>query len=410
MKGSPHMLPSYILDMRYNAKWVGNQLHIWQAPWQAIIAAYLWEYDEELIQRSGLPEADGIVNCIKQATLYARYIETEALPPLLTPPYEDLGALLLAVASYFQTLKTLQEKSNGRPCDVKKRTAIESIALVLRNIFKLLGIWMLKREIEDLSEQLCRPRKYKMQKRELISIFQRDVSLIEAARHLLTNSYEKATQCPIFIDPVQCNVAGLKRRQQSQSIISPQIPLNGFDLITFNVIVPTVQDCYTAFGVFSQLGHIPERVIDQLTNPKPNGSSSIFFKLLLKLPEKLPHAPGHRDNQTYLCQLQIGTRLMNAITWYGCLHPSCYCLYLKSSQQKESAAPSVSELWHSEAGKVFRSIRENLANSHMLSDREYPLIVYDKDHKPIRLPKGVTALDFSYSVDPNIEVYSAAPF
>ncbi len=410
LKGSPHISPNYILDVRYNAKRVGNQLRTWQAPWQAIMAAYLWEYDEELIQRSGLPEADVVVNCIKQATLYARSIEAEDLPPLLTPPYEDLGALLLATAIYFQTLKILQEKNANRPCDVKKRIAIESITLVLRNIFKLLGIWMLKREIEDLSEQLCTPRKYKMQKRELTSILQRDVSLIEAARHLLINSYEKATQYPIFIDPVQCNVAGLKRRQQSQSIISPQVPLNGFDLITFNIIVPTVQDCYMAFGVLSQLGQIQGQVVEQLTSPKPNGSSNIFLRLLLKLPEELAHTPGHTDNPTYLCRLQIATYLMNAVTWYGCLHPDCYPLYLKTSQYKEYPMPSVSELWHSEEGKVFRSIREDLANSNVLPDREFPIIVYDKDRRPVRLPKGVTALDFAYAVDQNIGEYAAEAF
>ncbi len=410
LKGSPHISPNYILDVRYNAKRVGNQLRTWQASWQAIMAAYLWEYDEEVIQRSGLPEADAVVNCIKQATLYARAIETEDLPPLLTPPYEDLGALLVATAIYFQTLKVLQEKSNGRPCDVKKRAAIESIALILRNIFKRLGIWMLKREIEDLSEQLCAPHKFKMRKKELTNILHRDAPLIEATRQLLMNAYGEAVQGSILIVPIPCSVAGLKRRQQSQSVTSPTVPLNGFDLNTFNVIVPTVQDCYTAFGVLSQLGHIPERIVDQLTNPKPNGSSNIFFKLLLKLPEELPHALGHRDNPTYLCQIQIGTRLMNAITWYGCLHPSCYPLYMNSSQQKEYATSSVSGLWHSEEGKVFRSIHEDLANSNVLPDRECPIIVYDKDRRSVPLPKRVTALDFAYAVDPNIGEYAAEAF
>lgn len=410
LKGSPHTSPSYILDVRYDAKRVGNQLCEWQVPWPAVIAAYLWEYDEELILHSGLPEADVVVNCIKQATLYARSIEVEDLPPLLTPPYEDLGALLLTTAIYFQTLKIIQEKSNGRPCHIRQQASIESVTLVLRNIFKHLGIWMLKREVEDLSEQLFAPRKFRMRKKELTSICHRDVLLIEAVCQMLMSAYEEAVQGPILIVPVQCNAVGLKRRQQSQSVIAPTIPLNGFDLVSFNVIVPTVQDCYTAFGVLSQLGHIPERIIDQLTDPKPNGSSNIFFKLLLKLSDELPQAPGHIDNPTYLCYLQIGTRLMNAVTWYGCLHPSCYPLYMKSSQQKEYPFPSISELWHSEEGKVFRSIQESLSSNNEPSDKEYPIIVYDKDRRPVHLPKRVTALDFAYAVDPNVGEYAAEAF
>jgi (p)ppGpp synthase/HD superfamily hydrolase len=410
LKGSSNVSPSYILDVRYNAKRVGNRLRAWQVPWQAVMAGYLWEYDKDLIQGSGLTEADAVVNCIEQAILYARAIEAEDLPPLLTPPYEDLGALLLATAIYFQTLKILQEKCNDSQCDVKKRASIESIALVLRNIFKLIGIWILKREIEDLCEQLCAPRKYQVRKRELTSIFQRDTSLIEAARHLLINSYEKAAQRPILIDPMLCNVVGLKRRQQSQSIISPQVPLNGFDLITFNVIVPTVQDCYMALGVFSQLGQIQEQVVEQVTSPKPNGSSNIFLRLLLKLPEELSHAPGHTGNTTYLCRLQIATHFMNAITWYGCLHPDCYPLYLKPSQHKEFLMPSVSELWHSKEGKVFLAIQQDLAERSHLPNERAPIIVYDKDRKSICLPKKATALDFAYAVDPNTGEYAAEAF
>jgi (p)ppGpp synthase/HD superfamily hydrolase len=410
MKSPAPLSPIYILGVRYNAERVADQLRAWQVPWQAIIAAHLWEYSEEDIQQSDQPEATTIVNCIKQATLYARSIEVEDLPPLLTPPYEDLGALLLATAAYMQTLKLLQEKSDGRPCTLQQRTSIESIALALRNIFKRLGIWMLKREIEDLSEQLCTPRKFNMRQKELVGILHRDTFLIEVARQLLMNAYKEAVQSPLLIVPMQCNVVGLKRRQQSQSVISPTISLNGFDLVSFNVIVPEVQDCYTAFGVLSQLGHIPERIVDQLTNPKPNGSSNIFFKLQLELPAELPHAPGYKDNPTYLCQLQISTHLMNAVTWYGCLHPSCYPLYTKSSLQEKDLIFPISRLWHSEEGKMLRSICEDLAKSALLPDRESPIIVYDKDRQPVRLPKGVTALDFAYAVDPNIGEYAAEAF
>lgn len=281
-KNHLHISPIYILDVRYNAKRIGDRLREWRVPWQAIMAAYLWEYDKKYILRSGLPEAEVVVQCIRQAEIYARAIESEDLLLLLTPPYEDLGALLLATAIYFQTLKILHEKNGDRLYDVKKRTSIESISLVLRNIFKLLGIWTLKREVEDLCEQLCTPRSYKMQKKDLIDILRRDSLLVGEARRLLMDAYEKAVQCPMLIDLLECGVVGLKRRQQSQSIISPRVPINSFDLITFNMIVPTVQDCYTAFGVFSQLGQIQGEIVDQLTNPKANGSSNIYFKLLVK--------------------------------------------------------------------------------------------------------------------------------
>ncbi len=410
MKGSPHISPSYILDIRYNARSVGNQLREWNIPWQAVMAGYLWEYDEGLIKYSGLPDTDVVVNCIKQATLYARAIEAEDLPPLLTPPYEDLGALLLAVAVYFQTLKILQEKSNGRPYEIKKQASIKSITLVLRNIFKRLGIWMLKRETEDLGEQLCAPRKFKMLKKELRYILQRDDALIQTASQSLLNAYQEATQSPMLIDLVPCSVVGLTRRQQSQTITTPETPLNGFNLTAYNVIVPTVQDCYTAFGVLSQLGYTQERVVEQLTNPKPNGSSHIFLKLQLKLPGELRQAPGHKNDPNYICHLYITTHLMNAVTWYGCLHPLCYPLYTKTLKQEDYPTPSISELWHSKEGKMFLSIRDDLANSSTLPNEQAPITVYDRDRKPVHLPKVATALDFAYAIRPDVGNYAAEAF
>ena len=79
LKDSPLLSPSYILDVRYSSKRVGDQLRDWQIPWVAVIAGYLWEIDDELIQSSGLPDSDQIIKCKRQSILYARAIEAEKL-------------------------------------------------------------------------------------------------------------------------------------------------------------------------------------------------------------------------------------------------------------------------------------------------------------------------------------------
>ena len=157
--------PIYILDVRYNATRVGEQTCRAGLPWYVVMAGYLWEYEEETIRKSTLPDREMVINCIKQAVIYAREIEEEHLPPLLTPPYDDLGALLLTTIIYFQTLKQLQEQSGDRPYKGKQQTSIESVGQTLRNIFKRLGLWHWKRDVEDLSEQLHAPRKFKDNKK-----------------------------------------------------------------------------------------------------------------------------------------------------------------------------------------------------------------------------------------------------
>ena len=390
--------PIYILDVRYNATRVGEQARLAGLPWHVVMAGYMWEYDEETIRQSTLPDCDLVINCMKQVVIYAREIEEEHLPVLLTPPYDDLGALLLTTIIYFQTLKQLQERSGDRQYKGKLQASIESVGQTLRNIFKRLGLWHWKRDIEDLSEQLYAPRKFRMMNKELSAILKRDTPLLEKVRQSLESVYRETTQHPILVVPVPCSVSGLKRRQQSLLGASQKRMLNGFDLVTFDVVVPTVHNCYDAFGVLSQLGHVQERIIEQITDPKPNGNSNISLKLYLQIANESASDQGSKDAQVYPCNLHIATPLMNAMTWYGCLHPACYPIYTKASNIGRVTPPTIKNLWQSEEGKVFVSIQEALTKDNVFPNEETPIVVFEKNRKFVHLPKGATALDFAYTM------------
>src|SRR5712692_9352415 len=102
VKGSQR---AYVMKVKYDAQRVGNLLHSWGLPWQVVMAGYLWEYDQQQIQCAKLDDVEQVLSHITESNHYAHYIEDENLPPLLTPPYRDLGALLIAIAIYYQTLK-----------------------------------------------------------------------------------------------------------------------------------------------------------------------------------------------------------------------------------------------------------------------------------------------------------------
>ncbi len=87
VKDSLFAFPTYILDVRYNSKRVGDQLRDWQIPWEAVIAGYLWEVDDELIQGSGLPDTARVINCKRPP-----FVTHSALrgPERFIPGYSDL--------------------------------------------------------------------------------------------------------------------------------------------------------------------------------------------------------------------------------------------------------------------------------------------------------------------------------
>jgi len=102
----------YIMRVRLNACGVGDLLRSWGLPLDVVLAGYLIEYDKKPLRSTNLERVDKVLNHVSEAFRYINYIEDEKLPPLLTPPYKDLGALLIAVAVYYQALKTFQQQSN----------------------------------------------------------------------------------------------------------------------------------------------------------------------------------------------------------------------------------------------------------------------------------------------------------
>jgi hypothetical protein len=97
VKGSQR---AYVMKVKYDAQRVGDMLRSWGLPWQIVIAGYLWEHGKDLILKANLEDADTVLSHISEANVYAKYIEDEKLAPLLSSPYRDLGALLIAVAIY----------------------------------------------------------------------------------------------------------------------------------------------------------------------------------------------------------------------------------------------------------------------------------------------------------------------
>jgi len=400
-KGSPR---PYILDVKYDAQRVGNLLHSWGLPWQVVMAGYLWEYDNEQIRHDNLNDADSVISHITQANIYIRYIKDENLPPLLTPPYQDLGALLIAVALFYQALQILQEQSNGQPYTKTTQSNIERVGRTLLNITKRLGMWHFKRDIEDLIEQLRSPVKFAEVRREHERILERDAIMLEDTRQLFTDSYFEATQRRITILCTVCGVSGLKRRLQDERALAAleKTLLTCFDLTTFEIIVSTFQECYATFGVLSQLGYIQDHVIDQVANPKSNGYSHLAFVLALKPQATYAQSLKWPESYTRVCHIQIATHLMHAITWYGCLHPNYYLLHMKTPEKEKIEPLPLNQLWKSREGKVFFTINEDITVGRIQTDTKAPIVVYDKNRKPIALPKGATALDFAYTLDPLI--------
>lgn len=405
-KGKPH---SYIMDTKYDARRVGDRLRSWGLPWEVVMAGCLWEHDQAEIQRYQLAGTEQVLHHILHATTYLGYIRDDNLPPLLVPPYDDLGGLLIAVVIYYETFRVLQELSNGQPLRRTLRSNVERVERTLLSIAKRLGMWHFKRAVEDIAEQLCHPDDYAIVKKEYDHILERDWALLEDTKQWLMNAYREATQCDqIAVAYIPCGVVGLKRRNQDANIAqtTEKKPLSGFDLSIFEVIVPTVAECYAALGVLSQLGP-KKQSEDQIATPKTNGYSHLFLQLQLAPGSEYTQSLKWLEHVNPPCKMQIATPIMQAITWYGIMYPDYYKIYAESIQGKMAVFPSIKQLWESTSGKVLPTLYNNMTTHHQPITNKAPIVVYERNsRKPIRIPKGATALDFAYTLDLSIGAHA----
>lgn len=405
----------YILEVKYDGHGVGNVLGSWGLPIPVVVAGYLWGCDEQRIHQSRLADKDEVVGHMKEVLRYTHYIEDGDLLTLLTSQERNLNALLIAIAVYYNALRTLLRQKNERlyANRIQSQIAkIESVRHTLLNVTKWLGMWNLKREIEDRCEQLLKPYNFSANEQEHTQILARDKEKLDAVCRRLTALYEEVTNGPIMVTYTACGIAGLWRRQQDAhtTATTTKQQLTGFDLVTFDIVVPTVHDCYNAEGILRQAGHIQDRVTDHIAHPKSNGYSYIAFGLILK-PTERQHLEAIEEDTAYSCQIQIGTRLMQAVMHYGCLYPHCYRLYLKKFLDEVGTPSTIQSTWNSEDGNVFLAIKEaNKAISQHLVIKagmddvssSKTVIVYDKNRRLFTLFKGATALDFAYELDPEI--------
>ena len=407
-KSSPQR---YGLKVRFSVQRVGDLLRSWGLPWQVVMAGYLWASNEKQIRSAHLQDVDQVLSHITQTNRYLRAIEREDLSLLLAPPYDDLGALLIATAICYQELMTIQQMSDSHPPSGKIWEYIESVGRTLLNVTKLLGMWQFKREVEDVAEQLHNPHKFAEMKQEHESLLKHDAAMLEDIRKILAASYRDATQGRITVRGVACGIAGMMRRKQDAhtTVTSQKKNLTGLDLVTFKIAVSTVKECYDALGILSQLGYIQDRVTDHIANPKPNGCSHIAFGLILKPQGLYSRALNWSAVDKYVCQLEIATYLMQAILEYGCLHPTCYQLYTNHLQKGKVDPPLLAQLLQKEEGRVYYAIQDYLvSNNRIYPNTNMPIVVYDKNRQPVALSKGATALDFAFALDSSTGEHTVA--
>ncbi|MGZ6367872.1 MAG: RelA/SpoT family protein, partial [Ktedonobacteraceae bacterium] len=302
---------------------------------------------------------------------------SETVRKMLLAMAEDPRVVVLKLADRLHNMRTLSVMNQAQQQN-KARETREIYAPLARR----LGMALVQAELEDLSFSYLEPEKYTMLAREVAVEIQKRQPTIDRIRRALQDEMQKA-DIHAEIHPWQKHLASINRKLEQSGDELSQI----HDLVSYRILVDTIQDCYLALGHIHALWRPKDgRIKDFIATPKLNGYQSLHTTVFCL------------DNQ--LAEIQIRTHEMQRIADYGI---ASYW-YLK---ERGAARLSTREMvaWIEQLREWQRELPQN-ADEFVEAVKgdifQEQIFVFTPKGEVKDLPRGSTPLDMAYRIHTDI--------
>jgi GTP pyrophosphokinase len=310
-----------------------------------------------------------IINTLTDPSQAQTQIQLDRLRKILLAMAADIRAVVIKLAERTVLMRGVK---NINPHE-RKRLAKETMN-VYAPLANRLGIGQLKWELEDLSFHYLNPDIYKT-----IASFIAEKRLDREKRikQIVTRLKKNLVETGVNADVTgrAKHIYSIYLKQQRKQLDYKNI----FDYSAARVLVPTLQDCYTALSVVHKLwDQISDEFDDYISHPKPNGYRSIHTAVI---------GP---DEKTL--EIQIRTHEMHKLAEHGV---AAHWLY-KENYRKTGHEHKITLLrqllqWEQDITQT----QPEKNSAALFADRVY---AFTPGGDIIDLPLGATPLDFAYHI------------
>ena len=305
-------------------------------------------------------------------------LTAETLRHMFVVMAKDVRVVLIKLADRLHNMRTLQIM---RP-EKQKRIARETMEIYAPLAHRL-GIYQIKRELEDLSFMYLQPEIYEEVKRRVNIKMPKMESVIEKVKTTLEERLQN-NNIPCRIKGRAKHFYSIYEKMQRKKISFDEL----YDILAVRVLVADVSTCYAVLGVVHSLWiPVPGQFDDYIANPKSNMYQSLHTTVMVS---GVP------------IEIQIRTYDMNHFAEYGI---AAHWVYkeggskklLKGLNERLMLVRQVMEA--GQDGESTKEFVDILKNDILLTSEIY---VFTPDGKPMILPNGSTVLDFAYAVHTEI--------
>ncbi len=335
----------------------------------------------------------------------------ESLRRLLVATASDIRVLIVKLADRYHNMTTLKYVPEAK----RRRIALETIE-IYAPIADRLGMGKLKRELEDLAFPFIDPDAYAhtIEVRKLATKETEPglAKVQKELRHELAKKSVRDFKTDLRIKGLWSLHQKLLRKHDDITKIH--------DIAALRIIVPTIDDCYSALGVVHALYKpLPGEFKDYIAFEKPNGYRSLHTTVLTKdagvVEIQIRTEEMHRDAQygiaSHMSYKQLGKEAPRnyfsalSFTWVRGLIPSLLNFRRKSEPGVTVSAPTAAKhapppTWLAELAEAHTDIASSKEFVDGLKEDffSHRVFLFTPKGDVVDLPHDATPIDFAYAI------------
>ena len=307
-------------------------------------------------------------------------VETENFRDLILSFAEDMRVIFIIIASRVNLMRQIKDKGT----EEERRKVAQEASVLYAPLAHKLGLYLIKRELEDLSLKYLQPDVYYLIKEKL--------SQTRKSRDLYISNFIKPVEEKLKAAGLKFHIKGRTKSIHSiwQKMQKQKCQFEGiYDLFAIRVILDSElekekQDCWQVFSIVTDMYRPnPKRLRDWLSVPKSNGYESLHITVM--------------GPEGKWVEVQIRTERMDEVAERG------LAAHWRYKGVKDSGAKL--EEWL----KDVRSALENQSTSDEQLINQFKVDLYSDEvfvFTPkgdlFKLQKGATVLDFAFYIHTNV--------
>jgi GTP pyrophosphokinase len=302
--------------------------------------------------------------------------QAETFRKMLLAMSKDIRVILIKLADRLHNMRTLEFVSPKRQAAISRETLDIYVPLASR-----LGIFFIKKELEDLSLRYLNEKVYKEIEDELVvTSDQREKYVKEVVEIIDGKLNQFGIKATILGRPK--HIYSIYNKMQEQNLDFNQI----YDITAFRIIVDKRKECYEVLGILHSIWKpVPGRFKDYISLPKRNMYQSLHSIMIGPYGQRI--------------EIQIRTKEMNAVAKHGIAAHWKYKEGRKIEQKDDQRFEWLQMIIESQKDmKDYHELLETF-RLDLFPDEVY---VFTPAGEVIELPKDSTPVDFAYRIHTDV--------